>query len=84
MNGILLTCRSVTYAQKMKRMLENNGIAASIVRPDINLTKGSCAYAVNISQVFLPEAVSVLRSNMTPPIKIILIERNNLYRELHL
>lgn len=84
MNGILLTSKSVTYAQQMKKLLERNGFIAEIVRPDIALTKGSCAYAVNISQKFLPEAIEILRNNRVPPVRVILIEGKKLYRELRI
>ncbi len=82
MSGILLTSKSVTYAQQMKKTLERNGFFAEIVRPDTELTKGSCAYAVNISQKFLPEAIELLRKNRTPPVRVILIEGKKIYREL--
>lgn len=82
MNGILLTSKSMTYAQQMKKALERNGFLAEIVRPDTELTKGSCAYAVNVSQKFLPEVLDVLRLNKIPPVRVILIEGKKLYREL--
>lgn len=82
MNGILLTSKSMTYAQQMKKALDRNGFFAEIVRPDTELTKGSCAYAVNVSQKFLPEVLDVLRLNKTPPVRVILIEGKKLYREL--
>ncbi|MBQ8003791.1 MAG: DUF3343 domain-containing protein [Oscillospiraceae bacterium] len=84
MNGILLTSKSVTYAQQMKKTLEQNGFFAEIVRPDTELTKGSCAYAVNISQKFLPEAMEILRRNRIPPVRVILIEGRKLYREIRI
>ncbi|MBE6965077.1 MAG: DUF3343 domain-containing protein [Ruminococcaceae bacterium] len=84
MNGILLTSKSVTYAQQMKKTLEQNGFWAEIVRPDTELTKGSCAYAVNISQKFLPEVLDILRLNRLLPVRVILIEGKKLYRELRI
>lgn len=83
MKGILLTSRSVTYAQHMRNVLERNGISAKIVRPDIELTRGNCAYAVNISQTFLPEAIEVLRTNRVPPVRVILID-NKGYKEIQI
>jgi len=65
----------------MKRILELNRISSSIVKPDIELTRGSCAYAVKISQGFLPEAIEILRENHMPPIRVILAE-NNGYKEI--
>ena len=82
MNGILLTSKSMTYAQQMKKALERNGFFAEIVRPDTELTRGSCAYAVNISQKFLPEVLDVLRLNKLLPVRAILIEGKRKYREL--
>ena len=74
----------MTYAQQMKKTLEQNGFFAEIVRPDTELTKGSCAYAVNISQKFLPEAMEILRRNRIPPVRVILIEGRKLYREIRI
>lgn len=84
MNGILLTSKSMTYAQQMKKVIERKGFFAEIVRPDTELTKGSCAYAVNISQKFLPEVLDILRLNKVPPVRVILIEGKKLYRELRI
>lgn len=82
MKGILLTSKSVTYAQRIEKTLERNGISARIVRPDTELTRGSCAYAVNISQAFLPEAIEVLKMNKIFPVSVILVERDGVYREI--
>ena len=83
MKEILLTARSVTYAQRMKAFLDRGGIACVIVRPDIEITKGSCAYAVNISQTFLPEAIEILKRNKILPVRVILIEGMQ-YREIRI
>ena len=60
MKGILLTSKSLTFAQKMKSILNSGGIIADIVRPDVEITQNNCAYAVIIQQSFLPEAVEML------------------------
>ena len=74
MKSVLLTVRSVTYAQQMKNLIEKNGIAANIVRPDIRITKGNCAYAVNVSQVFLAEVIEILKRYRLLPVRVVLTD----------
>ncbi len=82
MTGLLLMCRSMTHAQKIMRALTRNRVSASIVRPDIQITKQGCTNAVMISQNYLPEAMEILQREGVLPTKIILSEGNGNYREL--
>lgn len=82
MSGCLLLCRSVTYAQRTKKVLERIGIQCRIVRPNLHLSDGECSYAVRISEVFLAEALDVLKENRIPPQKILISDVNGKFREM--
>ncbi len=83
MNLVYLTSRSVTYAQRMEKVLRKNGISAAIERPEIKMTEQSCAYAVVISQGYLPEALEILRRRNLMPVKVI-VEENGELRALRI
>lgn len=82
MNGCLFICRSATYAQKMKNALLQAGIEAKIVRPNLRLTDGECGYAVKISDVFLAEALEILKRKRIEPMRILVSDANQQYREM--
>lgn len=82
MNRIFLTSRAVTYAQRMERILRKNGIPASIERPEMQLSDSGCAYAVVISQGYLPEGIEALRKGGMAPVKIFIEEGFSEYREI--
>lgn len=82
MSGCLLICRSVTYAQRMKKILERAGIEARIVRPNLQLTDGECGHAVRISNVFVAEALEVLKRHRLTPQKILVADADRRYREM--
>lgn len=80
---IYLTSKSLTLAQKMKSVLRSGGIFANIVRPDIEITQNSCAYAVSIEEVFLPEAIEMLSLKGIMPVGIFVVHGNR-YEEIRL
>ena len=82
MLGCLLICRSVTYAQRVKKVLERVGIHAKVVRPNLQLTGGECGYAVRISDVFLAEALETLNQNRIPPQKVLIQDDRGGFREM--
>ena len=83
MKGILLTSKSLTFAQKMKIILNSAGIIANIVRPDIEITQSSCAYAVLIQETFFPEAIEKLSKKGIAPVRAFLISEDR-YEEIRL
>ncbi len=62
MNHYLIMCRSLTYAQRSKRLLEHFGLSSSIVKAPQCLTPAGCGYALSIYK-FLDQAVLVLKNN---------------------
>lgn len=80
MNSVFLTSRSLTYAQRMDKVLKKNGIAARIERPELQIAERGCAYAVVVSENFFAEAIDVLRYNGLLPVKAVIRDKNNGYR----
>ena len=84
MNEIYLTSHSVTYAQKMQKILINSGINAKIVRPELRFSERGCAYAVSVSEKMFAEARDVLRNYNFMPVKAILREYGGEMREIQI
>ena len=57
----LITCRSLTYAQKAARALERVGITASIMRTPQGLAREGCSYCVKVSERRGALALTILR-----------------------
>ncbi len=79
-NSVYLTSRSITYAQRMEKVLIKNGISAHIERPELEITERGCAYAVVVSEGFFAEAIDVLRYNGILPVKAVVRDRYNGYK----
>ena len=58
----LIACRSVTYAQRAVRLLEKNGIRASMRRlpADLPLDTG-CGHAIRVQREEREQAMNVMR-----------------------
>ena len=74
--------KTLVYTPRTKKVLEQIGVKARIVRPNLQLTGGECGYAVHISEVFLAEALEALERNRIPPQKVLVSDDNNRYREM--
>ena len=61
----LITCRSLTYAQKAARALERSGITAAILRTPKGLSREGCSYCVKVSERRGAMALSILRESDT-------------------
>lgn len=81
MTGLLIVFRSITFAQRFKKIIERKGITATITRPDIETTGLSCSYAVKISETYLPVAIEELDRYGLYPAKLFIV-KNGGYREL--
>lgn len=57
----LITCRSLTYAQKASRALERVGITATIMRTPKCLSKEGCSYCVKVSERRGAPALAILQ-----------------------
>ncbi len=80
----LLNCRSLTYAQRTAKVLDQGGISASIRRTPKQISGKGCGYSVKISSRNLATAISRLDSKNMNPQRIYLIDGYGGYREVSL
>ena len=67
----LIIARSVTFAQRMQKALEQSGIRCRIFRAPRDLTDLGCAYAVQIPRAEITHAWSVLCRAGLDPVQIV-------------
>ena len=77
-----IIARSVTYAQRMERVLATAGIRTRIFRAPRELSNLGCAYAVELTGGVNP-ALAILRSAGLYPAKLYLLQQGK-YVELSL
>ena len=66
----LLTCRSLTYAQRGARALERAGITGTVSRAPRNVSLGGCGYCIIVSAKNRERAITVLAQAGLRPEKI--------------
>ena len=77
-----LTCRSLTYAQRVSRVLTAAGIRNMIVRTPQRMSREGCGYAARISGTDLGSALGALASAGVPPKKVFRQLPNGGYEEV--
>lgn len=80
----LITCRSLTYAQKAARALERAGITAIVTRPPRGLSKEGCAYSIKVNEKKISYALVVLRSAGLNYNKVFMMQGDGSSREVNL
>ncbi len=70
MEPLYLTCRSLTYAQRVSRALAAAGVQNTIIRTPQNMSREGCGYAVRIQGRALSRAMSVLAAAKLPPRRV--------------
>lgn len=78
----LFTCRSLTYAQRMARFLEQNGIPAVVVRIPTEVHTEGCGYGVRISERFYARSRTVLQAGGMAQRRIFRITADGEYAEV--
>ena len=78
----LLMCKSLTYAQKVSRELERNGITAIVTRSPVSSTQGACNYSVKISEIKLTRALAVLKDARLDPVRVLLLLKDGSVSEV--
>ncbi|WP_298030597.1 DUF3343 domain-containing protein [uncultured Dysosmobacter sp.] len=81
MEHYLILARSVTYAQRMQRVLGRAGIRCQIFRAPRDLTELGCAYAVRVAVNDLSPALIALHREALDPVQVFLFQRG-MYREV--
>ena len=69
MDHYLLTARSVTQAQQMAAILERSGIFARVRRIGAGMSKGGCAYSLEVAKRHYPKALAALAEAGKRPVK---------------
>ena len=83
MSQYLITCRSLTSAQKTAQLLERNGISALVIKAPQGLSSAGCGYAVSIYRN-VSYAVSLLKSARLLNGRVFEKQTNGAYREAEL
>ena len=81
MNQYLITCRSLTSAQKTAQLLERNGINSLVIKAPQGLSNAGCGYAVSIYRN-ISYAVSLLRSARILNGKVFEKQATGAYKEM--
>ena len=63
MNTTTITVGSVTYAIKVRRLLERNGINSMLVKVDSSKSERGCTYGINVNSEKFYDAVALLKNN---------------------
>ena len=83
MEYYLILARSVTYAQRMQRVLERTGVRCQIFRAPRDLTDRGCAYALRLAVPELSRALTALHRASLDPVQIFL-HQHGFYQEVAL
>ncbi len=70
MERYLMIARSVTQAQRMVRVLEQNGIFCRWFKAPTALSSSGCGYAVTLEEKYLSKAPALLEANGLIPLRI--------------
>ena len=81
MEYYLILARSVTYAQRMQRVLERAGVRCGIFRAPRDLTDLGCAYALRLAVPDLSQALIALHRASLDPVQIFLYQ-HGAYQEV--
>lgn len=81
MEHYLILARSITYAQRIQRTLEQNGIRCPIARAPRNLTEWGCAYVLRLAIGDLSQALIAIHRAGLGPVQIFLYQHDR-YQEV--
>ena len=63
MNTTTITVGSVTYAIKVKKLLERAGIRSNLIKSSTSKSTNGCVYGVKVNSEYFYDAVSLLKQN---------------------
>ena len=76
-----MLARSVTYAQRMQRVLLRSGLRCQIARAPRDLTDRGCAYVLRVAAPDLSQALIALHRESLDPVQIFLYQ-HGYYQEV--
>ncbi len=79
----LITCRSLTYAQRTARVLEKHGITAIVAKAPGHIIGEGCAYGVQVREHRFAEAVQAVRAAGLGPGRCFLQREDGSYKEVY-
>lgn len=82
MSGYCITFRSITFAQRGERMLQNSGVGCALQRTPKWMEERGCGYCLRLSRHQLAEAVRLLRTGKIPFRKVYSLEDGDQAREI--
>ena len=82
MDSYYLTCRSLTYAQRVSRVLTAARIRNIIVRTPQKMSREGCGYAIRVSPASYADAMNVLESAALPPKRVFRMSAGGLFEEV--
>ena len=62
MNTTIITVGSVTYAIKVKKLLERSGIRSKLIKVESSTSPIGCTYGIKIESSLFYDAVALLRN----------------------
>lgn len=74
----LLLCKSLTYAQRSARVLEQKGIGAAVVKAPAAAQANGCAYCVRIAAKHQAQAKQILEASGLPPRRVFRMDHDTL------
>ena len=80
----LLTCRSLTYAQRIAKELERVRITSIVMKVPQEISNAGCGYCVKVSARYFSEALVTLKSAGLFPIKVYAQYKDGGYAEVGL
>lgn len=80
----LLTCRSLTYAQKIAHILASSGLNAVVMRAPYEIGSEGCGYCVKIPEKNLNASLRELNRHDMGPVKIFAQYENGRTSEVRL
>lgn len=63
MNTTTLTVGSVTYAIKVRKLLERAGVKSKLIKVDSSKSKSGCTYGIQLQSALFYDAVNILKNN---------------------
>ncbi len=77
-----LTCRSLTYAQKVSKALTAARLRNILIRTPQNMSREGCGYAVRVSSAVLSDALNTLAVSGLPPKRVYRVTPAGAYEEV--
>ena len=81
MEKYYISCRSLTEAQRMQKLLERAGVRSAVARLPSDLSEGGCGYALRLNRR-IAEAAETLRMSGNRPGKVYVTSGDGKFREV--